>query len=126
MKFVAQHRFIRQNGLVLCDQGGREGAAEGVLHHLGIFGGAKKHADRGAFVGLAHVAVESFEIEPQLAEVFGLEFVHFEFDGHKAVQTTVEEKKIQSEVPLTDLHGVLGADKAKIPAQLRDEAPEIA
>ena len=40
MKFTLQQRLIRQLRLVLCDQGGRGGAAKGVFDDFVVFAGA--------------------------------------------------------------------------------------
>jgi hypothetical protein len=47
-------------------------------------------------VQLAHVTVQRFKVEVQLAQVPGLEPVHLEFDGHKAVQAPMEEQEVLS------------------------------
>jgi hypothetical protein len=109
----AQQSLVRQQGLILGDQCRRGRAAEGILDYFGVFGGAEEHADGGTFMGLAHVAVEGFEVELQLAEVLGLELVHFQFDGDQTVQTAMEEQEIEREVPPADLDGVLRTDKAE-------------
>ena len=75
---------------------------------------------------LPYITVEGFEVELQLAKVFGLELVYLQLDGDEAVQPTMKEQEVERKIPSPDLHRVFGADKAEIAAQFRDHAPEIA
>jgi len=76
--------------------------------------------------GFAVVAVEGFEVEIELAEVGRLEAGGLELDGDEAIQPAMKEKQVQSKILPAHLERVFGADKAKIPPQLGDEAPQIA
>jgi len=71
------------------------------------------------------VAVESLDVEAQLAAVLGLELAHFELEGDEAREAAVEEDEVDREILLADLYGVLGADEAKIATELGDEAAEV-
>ena len=125
MQFRLQQFFIGQLGLVFGDEGGAEVAVHGVFDDFGILAGAEQHADGGVFVGLFRIAVEGFEIEAELAEVFRLEAADLEFDGDEAVQAAVEEEEIEREIPPADLERELGADEAEIAAQLDEEIAEL-
>lgn len=118
--------LVRQEGLVIGDEGRRERAAEGIFHDFSVLGGAEQEADGGIFVGFADVAVEGFEVELQFAEVLGFEAVDLEFDGDEAVQATVEKEQIEGEVAVADLERILGAYEAEIAAHFADEIPELA
>jgi hypothetical protein len=45
-------------------------------------------------VRFAHVTVQRFQVEVQLAQVLGLEAVHLQLDGHQAVQAAVEKQQV--------------------------------
>ena len=74
---------------------------------------------------LAHVAVQRFEVEVQLAKVLGRKRSDLEFDRHQAVQTSVEEKQVQREVLPTHLHRVFRADVAEVAPQLGQEPAQV-
>jgi hypothetical protein len=52
---------------------GEAEAAQGVFHHLVVFGGTKNHADRRAFMSFANVTIQGLQIKLHFAEVLGLE-----------------------------------------------------
>ncbi len=63
MELGLQQLFVGKLRLVLSDQGWRQGAAQGVLNHLAVFGRTEQQANRRAFVRLAHVPVECLQVE---------------------------------------------------------------
>ena len=73
-------------------------------------------ANTGVLVRLANVAVEGFEIEGQLTDVFGLELINFQFDGDQTLKPTVEQQQIDGEVAFANLDRILFADEAEVPA----------
>jgi hypothetical protein len=73
VEFALEELLVGELGLVFGDEGGAEVAVHGVFDDFGILAGAEQHADGGVFVGLFRIAVEGFEIEAELAEVFRLE-----------------------------------------------------
>jgi hypothetical protein len=77
-------------------------------------------------VGLAHVAVQRFEVEAELAQVFRLEPIHLQLDCHEAVQAPVEEQQVEREISSTHLHRKLGAYEAEVAAQLDEEGAQLA
>ena len=107
VKFGLEKFFVGQKGLVVGDEGRREGAAEGVFDDFTVLGGAQEKADGGVFVGFANVAIEGFEVELEFAEVLGFEAVDFEFDGDQAVHAAVKEEEIEGEIAVADLERVL-------------------
>ena len=125
VEFALEELLVGELGLVFGDEGGAEVAVHGVFDDFGILAGAEQHADGGVFVGLFRIAVEGFEIEAELAEVFRLEAADLEFDGDEAVQAAVEEEEIEREIPPADLERELGADEAEIAAQLDEEIAEL-
>jgi hypothetical protein len=76
-------------------------------------------------VRLLHVAVESLQIEFQLAEMFGLKLLNLQLDADEAIETAMEEQQVDGEVAAADLHDVLRADEAKVPAQFDEELHEL-
>ena len=74
---------------------------------------------------LLHVTVERFELEIQLAEIFGLVVVDFQFDVHKAVESSVEEEQVNFKIITADLDRIMAADKAEITAKLDQEVLEV-
>ena len=74
---------------------------------------------------LFRIAVEGFEVEAELAEVFRLEAADLELDGDEAVQAAMEEQQIEREIPPADLERELGADEAEVAAQLDEEVAEL-
>ena len=82
-------------------------------------------ADGGAFVGLLDVAVQGFEVEFHLAQVFGPELVNLEVEGHEALETAVIEQEVEPEVLAANLQEILLADKGEIPSQFKEEFPEV-
>ena len=118
--------LVGQASLIFSHQRGGQHAAERVFDHLAILGGAEQEADGRIFVDLADIAIERFEVELQLAQVFRLEATHLQFDGDQAVQLPVKEEQVQGEVAPADLHGVFRADETEVTAQLSEKAPEVA
>ena len=125
MKFGLEQFLVRQAGLVLGDERGRCGSAEGILNDLAILRGTKQDADRGPFVRFLDVPVQRLQIELQLAEMLGLELVRFQLKSDRAIQRPIEEEQIQGEVPAADLEQVLAADEAEVSSQLDEELFEI-
>ena len=76
-----QQLLVGQAGLVLRDQGRRDGPAQGVLDHLVVLRGAEQHADGRPLVRLPHVPVERLQVELQLAEMRGLELLDLQLEG---------------------------------------------
>ena len=71
---------------------------------------------------LLDLPVECFEVELQLAEILGLEFVDLEFDGHQTVEGPIEEQQVEGIVFLADLQRILTSHITKVAAQF-DEKP---
>ena len=63
MQLGLQQLLVRQLGLVVRDQRGRERAAEGIFDDFVVLAGAEQQADGRVFVGFLVVAVEGFEVE---------------------------------------------------------------
>lgn len=125
VEFGLEVVFVGELGLILGDERGREGAAEGVFDYFGVLRRAEEHADAGAFVRLLVIAVKGFELEFELAEVFGLEFVNFEFEVDKAVERAVEEEEVEPEIASADLDEVFAADVAKVASEFDEELAEF-
>ena len=70
---------------------------------------------------LTHVAVESFQIKAQLAEIFRFKPRHLEFHGDQAVEAAMKKEQVQREIPCTHLQRILGTDKAEVSAKLQHE-----
>jgi len=98
------------------------GTAECILDDFLVFGGAEKQTDGSAFVSLAMVTIERFEIEVEFAEIFRAELAHLEFDGDEAIQATMKKEQVESEILRSDLDRVLGTDEAEIATQLGNKA----
>ena len=98
MQFGPEQGFIGSMVSYSRDQRRGERATEAVLDDFLVLGGAEEQADGGVFVGLAMVAVEGFEVEIELAEVFRAEFPDLEFDGDEAVQATMKKEQVEGEV----------------------------
>ncbi len=126
VQFGLQELLVGKVGLVLGDQRGGQGAAEGVLDHFVVFAGAQEHADRWTFVRLADVAVEGFQIELQLAQMLGLELTELELDGDQAGEAPMEEQQVEREVATADMQGHFAANEAEVAAQLGQKAAEVA
>ena len=50
-----------------------------------------------------------------------LETANLQLNGHKAVQSTVEEQQVEREVPSPDLHGKFRSDEAEVASELDEE-----
>ena len=85
--------LVRKSGLVLRDQCGRHGTAEGVFDNLVVLGGAKENADRGLLMRLSHVAVERLQVELQFAVMFGLELDDLELEGDQAIEPRLKKTR---------------------------------
>lgn len=125
VEFGLEVLFVREVGLILGDERGRVGAGEGVFDDFGVFGRAEQDAEAGAFVRFLVVAVQGFEVEVEFAEVFGLEFVDFEFEVHKAVEGTVEEEQVEAEIASADLDEVFAADVTEVASEFDEELAEL-
>lgn len=71
------------------------------------------------------VAVEGFEVEVELPEVFGREAGGFEFDGDQAVEAAMEEEQIEGEILFADLQRIFTADKTEIAPEFEQELPQL-
>ena len=125
VEFGLEELFVGELGLILGDERGRVGAGEGVFDDFGVFGRAEQHAEAGAFVRFLVVAVQRFEVEFEFAEVFGLEFVDFEFEIDEAVEGAVEEEQVEAEIASAYLDGVFAADVAKVASEFVEELAEF-
>ncbi len=125
MQLGLQQLLVRQAGLVLGDQRGRHGPAEGVLDDLMVLGGAEENADRRLLMRFLHVPVEGLQVELELAEMFGLELDDLQLESDQAIEGPVEEEQVKGEIPPADLDRVLAADVAEIAAELDQELLEL-
>ena len=125
MELGLEQFLVGQPGLILGDEGRRDGAAEGILDDLVVLGGAEQDADGGPLVRLLDVAVEGLQVEFQFAEMLRLEFAYLYFESNQGVECSVEEQQIESEIPSADLERVLGADEAEVPPELDEELLEL-
>jgi hypothetical protein len=71
MQLRLQELLVGQSGLILGNEGGRDGPAQGVLDHLMVLGGAEQHANGRPFMGLADVAVEGLQVLCRAADYAG-------------------------------------------------------
>lgn len=110
---------------MLGDEGRRGRTSQGILDDLVVLARTEQDADRWAFVGLLHVAIERLHVEAELAEMLGLELADLQLEGHQAREPAVEEDEVDREVAVVDLHRVLGSYEAKVAAELGDEAAEV-
>lgn len=69
-------------------------------------------------MGFTLIAIERFQIEAELTQIFWLKTANLKLNRHQAIQLTVEKQQIESKVTPTDLQWVFGANKTKIAAQL--------
>ena len=121
MQLGLQQFLVRQLGLVLRDQRGRERAAERVLDDFVVLAGAEQQADGRAFVGFSVVAVERFEVEIELSQVFGRKTRGLKLDGDQAIESAVEKQQVERKILLADLQGVFAADEAEITTQFEQK-----
>jgi len=63
MELCLEQFFIGQSGLVLGNERGRQGAAEGIFNNLIVLGGAQQHTKGRTFMRFAHVSVEGLQVE---------------------------------------------------------------
>ena len=80
--------------MVFRDDRRRNRAAQSIFDNLMILGCAEQYADRRLLVRFLHVAVESFEVKLQFAQIFWLKLVDFQFKCHEAIDRPIEEKQI--------------------------------
>ena len=128
VKFVElalQQFLVGQGKLVFRNQRGRQGTVQRILHDLAVLAGAEQHADGRTFVGLAHVAVEGFEIEIHFAELLRLKFFDLEVERDQALQPAMIEQQVEREVRVADLQAQFLADETKIRAEFDEEFFEV-
>lgn len=104
----------------------RQRTAQGVFDDLAVLRSTEENADGGVLMRFLHIAVEGFEIEAQLAEVFGFKAFDLQLQSDEAVHTAMEEKQVEREVALAHLERHLGPDEAEVAAEFGDEFPEFA
>jgi hypothetical protein len=75
-------------------------------------------------VGFFDVSIEGLQIKLQLAQIFGLEFVDFEFKGDEALEFAVVEEEVDEKVAVADLEAIFLAEEAEVAAQFEDEVFE--
>ena len=126
VKFGLEQFLVGHLGLVLGDHGRGKGTTESIFHDFLILGGTEQHSDGWVFVAFSVITVERFEIEIELAEVFGFEATRLEFEGDEGVEATMEKEQIERKVLPAHLQGIFGSDIAKVAPQLGKEAPEVA
>jgi hypothetical protein len=120
-----EHFLVGQDGLVFGDERRREGAAEGVLHHFAVPGGAEQHTDGRALVGFFDVPVQGLQVELELPQVLWLEAAHLQLDSDQAAQSPMKEEEVEGEIPPSDLEGVFRADEAEIAPQFEDKSLQL-
>lgn len=76
-------------------------------------------------MGLAYIIVEKTQITVQFTKVNLLEIARLQFDSHKAVQLTVEKKKVDAVVMTGYGDGILVVDKQEILAKAQDEFLDV-
>jgi hypothetical protein len=65
-------------------------------------------------VCFAYFAIKSLEIELQLSQIFGLEFIDLELDGDEGLQFPVIEQQVETEVLTADRQQILFADEREV------------
>lgn len=123
---MAASNCLSGNCVWSCAKSAGDSVRLSALNELAILRRAQQHANGWVFVSLAHIAVEGFEVEIELAQVLGFETVHLELDGNQTVQAAVKEQQVEGEITSTDLYRELRADEAKITAQLDQEGAQLA
>ena len=83
--------------LVLRNQRRRQTAAQRIFHDLVNLAGHIRARRLPTAHAFADVAIERFQVEIQLAEVFRLKLTHLQLNRDQAVETAVEEEQIQRE-----------------------------
>lgn len=74
---------------------------------------------------LFRIAVESLDVEAQLAEVLWQELADLELERDQACEAAVEEDEVDREVLFADLDRVFGTHEAKVATELGDEPAEV-
>ena len=121
VEFCLQKPLVGQLRFVFGHQGGRHASTQGVFDDFMILRGTQQYADRRLLVRFLNVPVERFQIELQLAEIFGLELVDFQLDGHQTIERPIEKEQVEREIASADLQGVLASDKTEVAAQFNEE-----
>src|ERR1039458_7477533 len=114
MQLAPEELLVRQRRLVFGDEGGGDGAGQGVFDNLVVFRGAKHNADGGPFVGFAVVAVEGFQVELHFAKMLRLELRDLKIESHQALQCAMEEQEVEVEIPPADLDAELFTGETKV------------
>src|SRR5712691_6573655 len=90
-----------------------------------VFRRAQQNTNRRLLVRLLHVAVESFQVELQLAEMLWLELFDLQFKGDQTVECSVEEQQVDGEVTSAHLKRVLAANETEVATQFDQELLEL-
>jgi len=75
--------------------------------------------------GVSHVAVESFEVEFHLAEVFGLELVNLEVEGDETLQVPVVKTAGRGGNPCRPLAAGIARPRTEVAAQFEQEFLQV-
>ena len=76
-------------------------------------------------MSLAVALIQGFEVEVELAQVFGFEARHLQFDRQQAIEAAVKKQQIQCKVLPANLDRILRTHIAKITAKLGQEAAKM-
>ena len=125
VKFGLQQTFRGKLGFVFRNHGGGKRTTESVLDDFAVFGGAEQQPQSGVLVSFPKVAVESLEIKVELAEMFRLEPRCFQFNGHQAVESAMEEEQVERKILSTDLNRILRTHEAEVASQFSEKATKI-
>src|ERR1035437_9317242 len=125
MQLAPEELLVRQRRLVFGDEGGGDGAGQGVFNDLVVLRGAKNDAAGGPFVGFAEVAVEGFQVELHFAKMLRLELRDLKIESHQALQRAMEEQEVEVEIPPTDLDAELFTGETKVRPEFDQELLEV-
>ncbi len=126
VQFGPQQPLVRELQPVFGDERGGGDAAHGVLDNFVVLGLAKQYADAGVLVWFPHVPVQRFEVEVELADVFGFERSDLQLNGDQAVDSAMIKQQINEAVASSDLYRILLADEGEVAPQLPQEPSEPA
>ncbi len=99
--------------------------AHGVLNYFVILRSAEKNANAWIFMRPLPVAVQSLQIEGELAHMFWFKPSHFQFEGNEALQVSMIEEQIQFKILIANLNPNPFSNDSEAVSKLQKEFSEI-
>jgi hypothetical protein len=93
MQFFLQNLFVWKLRFVFRNHCRRKASTQSIFYYFTVFVFTKQYADAWIFVLTFNIPVQRFQIKVKLTQMFGFEFICFQFESDKALQPLWKNKR---------------------------------